>query len=308
MFVFLALALAATARSFLYDKRSADTYQTYTGNGTSPPWPSMDSWVSTFDAMFANNMPILNASCAQWSVPNNSPQEIEDIQNGIQQIANETDVDSRYILAILLQESLGCVRAPTTNGGVTNPGLMQSHDGSGSCNRNGNVQTPCPGDEIIQMIRDGVAGTPSGDGIVQCLAEDGTSDVSKYYRAARIYNSGSIAASGDLGAGVATHCYASDIANRLTGWILAPMTCTLDSHPSSNANIPSTPANITSSYGLGPGVPTNCTTYYTVGAGDTCDSVAERFNTTFLRLQALNPSLNAQCSNLWLGYGYCVTP
>ena len=256
--------------------------------------------------MFANNIPILNVSCAQWSVPNNSPQEIEDIQNGIQQIADETGVDPRYILAILLQESLGCVRVPTTNGGVTNPGLMQSHDGSGSCNSNGNVQTPCPNDEIIQMIRDGVIGTSSGDGLVQCLAAAGTSDVSKYYRAARIYNSGSIAPSGDLGAGVATHCYASDIANRLTGWVLASMTCTLDSQPSSTVNIPSTTANITSSYGLGPGVRTNCSTYSTVETGDTCDSVAERFNMTFLRFQALNPSINAQCSNLWLGYDYCV--
>ena len=306
MLLLLVLVLIAEARSSLYEKRSADIYQTYTGNGDSPPWPSMDSWVSTFNTMFTNNMLIMNASCTQWGAPNNSPQEIEDIQNGVQQIASETNVDPRFILAIMLQESLGCVRAPTTNGGVTNPGLMQSHDGSGSCNNNGNVQTPCPEEEIVQMISDGVAGTSSGDGLMQCLTEAGTSDVSKYYRAARIYNSGSIAASGDLGAGVATHCYASDIANRLTGWILAENTCTLDSQSSSTANVPSTPNNVTSSYGIGPGTPTNCSTYYTVGAGDTCDSVAERFNITFLQLQTLNPGINARCSNLWLGYDYCV--
>ncbi len=49
-----------------------------------------------------------------------------------------------------------------------------------------------------------------------------------FYRAARIYNSGSIDASGDLGAGVATHCYASDVANRLMGWTGNGSTCTLD--------------------------------------------------------------------------------
>lgn len=306
MLLLLVLILTTEVLSSFYEKRSADIYQTYTGNGDSPPWPSMDSWVSTFDTMFTNNIAIMNTSCTQWGAPNNSPQETQDIQNGVQQIANETNVDSRFILAIMLQESLGCVRAPTTNGGVTNPGLMQSHDGSGSCNNNENIQTPCPDDEIIQMIHDGVAGTSSGNGLVQCLAQAGTSDVSKYYKAARIYNSGSIAASGDLGTGVATHCYASDIANRLTGWVLAEHTCTLDSQSSSTASVPSTAANIISSYGLGPGASTNCSTYYTVEAGDTCDSVAEKFNMTFLQLQALNPSINAQCSNLWLGYDYCI--
>jgi len=96
---------------------------------------------------------------------------------------------------------------------------MHSHDGSGSCNSNGIVQTPCPDDEIIQMIRDGVPGTSSGDGLVQCIRKAGSSDVSKYYKAARIYNSGSIAPDGDLAAGCCMHCYASDIANRLTGWV-----------------------------------------------------------------------------------------
>lgn len=116
-----------------------------------------------------------------------------------------------------MEESNGCVRAPTTNGGVRNPGLMQSHDGIGTCN-DATVQNPCPSSEIIQMIQDGTSGTSSGDGLKQCLAETGASDVSMYYKAARIYNSGSIDKSGNLGLGLATHCYASNIANRLTGW------------------------------------------------------------------------------------------
>jgi len=126
-----------------------------------------------------------------------------------------------------MQESKGCVRAPTTNYGVTNPGLMQSHDGTGSCN-NGGVQDPCPQSEITQMITDGTTGTSSGDGLEQTMSQAGSDDVSKYYKAARIYNSGSVASSGNLNDGIATHCYASDIANRLTGWVKAETLCNLD--------------------------------------------------------------------------------
>lgn len=53
----------------------------------------------------------------------------------------------------------------------------------------------------------------------QCLAEANASDVSQYYKAARIYNSGLLGTVlTNLGAGGSTHCYASDTANRLTGW------------------------------------------------------------------------------------------
>jgi hypothetical protein len=80
------------------------------------------------------------------------------------------------------------------------------------------------------MITDGTAGTPSGDGLQQVLGEAanrGTSGSQQFYVAARIYNSGSVDPSGDLGAGGSTHCYSSDIANRLTGWVWAASTCNL---------------------------------------------------------------------------------
>lgn len=86
-------------------------------------------------------------------------------------------------------------------------------------------------DQIEQMIKDGTMGTHDvpggGDGLQQTLQQAGCDDVSKYYKAARIYNSGSISGE-DLGAGAATHCYASDIANRLTGWVSSECLCTLD--------------------------------------------------------------------------------
>lgn len=93
--------------------------------------------------------------CEWMSVPDDTDDEIQELQDAINQVAQETFVDHRFILAIVMQESNGCVRVHTTGNGVVNPGLMQSHDGTGTCNSNGVVQTPCPDSEIVQMIEDG---------------------------------------------------------------------------------------------------------------------------------------------------------
>jgi hypothetical protein len=102
---------------------------------------------------------------------------------------------------------------------------MNANSVSGSCNTGTSVLNPCPKAQIKQMLLDGTAGTAAGDGLKQGIAQAGCDDVSKYYKAARIYNSGSIAADGNLGGGVATHCYCSDIANRLTGWYTGTSKC-----------------------------------------------------------------------------------
>lgn len=170
------------------------------------------------------------ASCDQFNQPNDSGPEVGAIYDSIQQIAKETLVDHRFILAVIMQESGGCVRVPTSNYGVRNPGLMQDHDGDGTCNSDitNQVQNPCPTGTIMQMIREGSAGTSSGDGLAQCINQSGSSGATAFYKAARIYNSGSIDSSGDLCKGIATHCYASDIANRLTGWVYAAHACNKD--------------------------------------------------------------------------------
>ncbi|EPS31169.1 peptidoglycan binding domain-containing protein [Penicillium oxalicum 114-2] len=201
------------------------------GNGqVSDGWPAMSHWVSSFDDLFESNKAIMGSSCSQWGVPDTTESEMADMKSAIIKIAGESGVDARFILAIIMQESNGCVRVHTTNNGVVNPGLMQSHNGKGSCNTGinapENVQNPCPASEIEQMIRDGTMGTADGDGLKQLLAQNGgTDDVTAYYKAARCYNSGSIAANGNLGAGIATHCYASDIANRLLGWAAGTSSC-----------------------------------------------------------------------------------
>ncbi|QIW98851.1 hypothetical protein AMS68_004369 [Peltaster fructicola] len=201
-----------------------DSYKMYTGDGSvGAGWPAQSSWVD-FDTAFENNRGLMSKSCTQFGATNNNDDEISNLKSALQSVASSSGVDARFLLAIMMQESGGCVRAPTTNYGVRNPGLFQSHDGSGSCN-DGSAINPCPMSEITQMVTDGAAGTAAGDGLKQTIAEAGTSDVSKYYRAARIYNSGSIAASGQLQDGIATHCYSSDVANRLTGWVTAAHGC-----------------------------------------------------------------------------------
>ncbi|MCJ1424643.1 hypothetical protein MMC29_002531 [Sticta canariensis] len=211
-----------------------DAYTQYCGPGGSSPPKSQ--WCS-FEDMFNKNKPIMFSSCGQYNQPDDSGPEIGAIYDSIQQIATETKIDHRFILAVIMQESGGCVRVPTSNvqvptpnGGVRNPGLMQDHDGDGTCNSDitHQVQNPCPTGVITQMIREGSAGTSSGDGLAQCINQSGSSGATAFYRAARLYNSGSIDSSGDLCKGIATHCYASDIANRLTGWTYAPHACGLD--------------------------------------------------------------------------------
>ncbi|KAJ5673979.1 hypothetical protein N7462_009418 [Penicillium macrosclerotiorum] len=209
--------------------RSTNTYAAvFGGDGlVSDGWPSISEWISDFETMFESNKDVMSSSCSQWSVENPTEEEMGYIKSSIKSVAESTSVDARFILAIVMQESNGCVRVPTTDNGVTNPGLMQSHDGTGTCNSGSEVSTPCIESEIKQMIQDGAGGTSAGAGLQQCLAQYGT-DATAYYKAARCYNSGSVDSSGNLGAGGATHCYVSDVANRLLGWSEGTSSCDPD--------------------------------------------------------------------------------
>lgn len=162
----------------------------------------------------------------------NTNHEIALIYSAIQQASTATGVDPRFILATIMQESKGCVRVKTSSNGVRNPGLMQDHNGEHTCNENGNIQYPCPQDQIFGMVFDGTAGTVYGDGLVQLLGQAveanqaaGRAAVSieyaqVYYQAARLYNSGSIRDWNDLNdENGATGSYVNDIANRLVGYI-----------------------------------------------------------------------------------------
>ena len=129
-----------------------------------------------------------------FNVPNNSDQENDFLKTAVIQVSQQTGIDKRFILAIAMQESNGCVHVHSTispDGQVRNPGLMQDHDGDHTCNlqrekdtnRGKAIKTSfesyvwnadqmlanCPEEMITGMVNDGVQGTPAGDGLRQTL-------------------------------------------------------------------------------------------------------------------------------------------
>ncbi|KAK4548185.1 hypothetical protein LTR36_010054 [Oleoguttula mirabilis] len=192
-----------------------DVYKYY--SGTAANFPDLSAWVS-FENMWEGNLHTLQHSCKLLGDgANNSPKVIDYIFDAIQNRADASLVDHRFIFAVILQESNGCVlvKSSKSSSGVKNPGLMQSHNGHSYSAAHSNVS-------ITAMVQDGTQGTDDGDGLVQNLDNYGDA-----YRAARGYNSGYIPTSGNLSeAAGATACYVSDIANRLTGWVNATNTCT----------------------------------------------------------------------------------
>ena len=136
-----------------------NNYIEYTGDGSSKAgWPSQLSWIS-FNDMWVANSQILSRSCNRlYDAPNMSDQEIQDLHDAIKTVSQQTRVDHRFILAAAMQETGGCIRAKTSvspDGTVRNPGLLQSYNGTHTCNDNGKAQNPCPKDQIIGMLQDG---------------------------------------------------------------------------------------------------------------------------------------------------------
>lgn len=133
----------------------------------------------------------------------NSAEQTAWIKEGIEAEAAKTGIDPRFILAMVMQESDGNVNVRTTNNGVNNPGLMQSHNG---------VSFDGSKESVLQMIKDGVEGTSFGDGLVQ-----GVQKTNNLFAAARMYNSGQMDSS-NLSNGLgATASYCSDLANFVMG-------------------------------------------------------------------------------------------
>jgi LysM repeat protein len=134
-----------------------------------------------------------------------SDSEIALIKSSIETVARESGVDVRVILCIIMQESGGNVRVPTTDNGVRNPGIMQTHNGV-------EFNPSDPAGSILQMVRDGTTGTRDGDGLKQCFAHNGN-----WYAAFREYNSGQVNQNELNDPQGATPGYVKDAANRLMG-------------------------------------------------------------------------------------------
>ncbi|KAF2161493.1 hypothetical protein M409DRAFT_69823 [Zasmidium cellare ATCC 36951] len=191
------------------------SYEAYKGDGSvSAGWPDQTDWIDFRNMWFINQNTLINKLC------DNTPAETTNLYKAILQVSTSTSVDPRFILAVIMEESHGCVRVQSTSLSVTNPGLMQSYQGKGSC-ASPTLLNPCPWSEIVQMINDGTAPNAAGVDLKDLLGESNKTDVSMYYIASRMYNSGklSVGADGELSVGGANACYAADIANRLRGYV-----------------------------------------------------------------------------------------
>lgn len=161
------------------------------------------------------NLPAIQQSCQNngWG-RNNDAKEITAIKNSIEEESKTSGIPKELILAVIMQESNGCVRVITTQSDSNNPGLMQSA-GQATCHPLGAKPiTPCPTSTIRQMIRDGTSGERLRTTLKNSLDSFDPDDDSKWYKTVRRYNAGSSMDAGNLGSGP-TPCYASDIANRL---------------------------------------------------------------------------------------------
>ncbi|KAL8919645.1 MAG: hypothetical protein Q9208_006677 [Pyrenodesmia sp. 3 TL-2023] len=169
-------------------------YVNYSGPASN--FPARSQWAS-YAFLWKQNSALIRL--------NASEQETSFIHQAIERVSADSGVDVRAILCIIVQESGGNPRVGTTNNGVVNPGLMQSHNGV-------SFNPADPKGSILQMVRDGTQGTQHGDGLKQLLAKYGN-----YYEAFRGYNSGSVNKA-DLNDPVgATGNYVQKAANRLMG-------------------------------------------------------------------------------------------
>ncbi|KAL8966426.1 MAG: hypothetical protein Q9183_003378 [Haloplaca sp. 2 TL-2023] len=164
--------------------------------GPASTYPPRDRWAS-YDALWKQNSALMKH--------NSSAEEIGFIKSAIEKVSAESGVDVRCILCIIVQESGGNVRVGTTNNGVRNPGLMQSHNGV-------SFDPAHPKASILQMVRDGSSGTQHGDGLKQLYKRYGN-----YYEAFRGYNSGSVNKANLNDPVGATGDYVQKAANRLMG-------------------------------------------------------------------------------------------
>ncbi|KAL8786271.1 MAG: hypothetical protein Q9213_002866 [Squamulea squamosa] len=165
-------------------------------SGPASAYPPKEQWAS-YDALWKQNSALMKF--------NDSEQEIKWIKEAIETVSRSSRVDVRCILCIIVQESGGNPRIPTTNNGVRNPGLMQSHNGV-------EFNPAQPRESILQMVRDGTEGTRDGDGLKQLFKKYGN-----YYEAFRGYNSGSVNKANLNDPVGATGDYVQKAANRLMG-------------------------------------------------------------------------------------------
>jgi hypothetical protein len=293
------------------------------------------------------NLPTIQKSCEKegWG-QNNDETETRAIRDSIVEESKKSGIPEELILAVIMQESKGCVRVITTRWSHDNPGLMQSA-GQATCNPFGanKPTTPCPVNTIHQMVHDGTAGEGLATTLRNSLDVFEATDDGKWYKTVRRYNAGPYTDAGNLG-DAPTPCYASDIANRLIN-PFEYSTCSNDriktlnraeatysvAHSDASANIENKDETqmavptLTMSTVQPPSVvapsankdephasevaPINP---IVAGAAAGCRKYytpqpgdsCQSAPVDLATLRSLNSELNMWCSNLWAGYAYCV--
>jgi len=165
-------------------------------SGPASAYPDPSQW-ATYAFLWQQNSALMSY--------NDSASEIALIGSSITTVAQESGIDARVILCVIMQESGGNVRVGNTNNGVNNTGIMQAYNGVSFNPSN-------PAGSILQMVRDGTEGTASGPGLKQAFVQYGN-----YYVALRVYNSGSVNLNQLNDPRGATANYVEDMANRLMG-------------------------------------------------------------------------------------------
>ncbi|KAJ4396494.1 hypothetical protein N0V93_000713 [Gnomoniopsis smithogilvyi] len=173
--------------------------QSYSGPAYN--FPRSSEWMS-FVELFACNTPSMRAT-------GDSEQDIENIYAAILQVASNTGIDNRVILAIIMQESHGQVNVKNAGDGQNTPGLMQAQ---GCPNHAG--EAVVSREAVLEMVQCGSDHFKNVDG-------GASSDEDIIYTALRSYNSGVNGVNRDdlSNSGSGTNSYVSDVANRLMGWV-----------------------------------------------------------------------------------------
>ncbi|KAF2440413.1 hypothetical protein P171DRAFT_100427 [Karstenula rhodostoma CBS 690.94] len=175
-------------------------------------FPGQDKWL-TLDQLWAINEPVIETV-------NGGSTYNDDLQIAIKEVASDSKVDARLILAIIMQESSGNISIHCTE--TTACGLMQ-HRGSAP------FSAYNPKISIKNMIEDGIYGTPGVPGFLSYFNCDASAPSEltwvntqlingNPYAAAHVYNTGHIDdvnLSTDKGK---SNYYAHDILSRLQGW------------------------------------------------------------------------------------------
>lgn len=132
------------------------------------------------------------------------------IGSNLVSVGNESGIDPRILLAVLMQESSGNVAPVTTYGRNRNTGMMQADNGS-------TFSLQDPERSIYLMIRDGAMGTGNCGA---CLANH-INQYGNIWDALAVYNQGELGANlADLDQpGCCTQHYVQVVANRLHGWV-----------------------------------------------------------------------------------------